>query len=161
MKWLTWRKHTFKLGMECIYPVPGLLQGLGQRWGINMGTWHWSDYPKCLGVSNNNPSVPLPARQSQHYIRTTVIYWLIRKLVPEPVIRNVTALYKCTLITAHSLARVSFENMCIFPINGHGCFFKIDIAFSVWKKNLKISCWKNPALDTHLPSILEQHLLGK
>lgn len=153
MKWLTWRKHTFYI-RYAVY--------LSCSWSP-IRTWAtlWSDYPKCLDVSNNNPSVPLPARQSQHYIRTTVIYWLIRKLVPEPVIRNVTALYKCTLMTAHSLARVSFENMCIFPINGHGCFFKIDIAFSVWKKNLKISCWKNPTLDTHLPSVLKQHLLGK
>lgn len=103
-----------------------------------MESWHCSDYPKCLGVSNNNPSVPLPARQSQHYIRTTGIYWLIRKMVPEPIIRSITALYKCTLITAHSLARVSFENVCIFLINGRGSFFKIDTAFSVWKKKKKV-----------------------
>lgn len=63
--------------------------------------------------------------------------WLIRKMVPEPIIRSITALYKCTLITAHSLARVSFENVCIFLINGHDSFFKIDTAFSVWGEKTK------------------------
>lgn len=29
------------------------------------------------------------------------------------------------------------------------------------KKSLKISCLKNPTVDTHLPSMMEQHLLGK
>jgi len=67
-------------------------------------------------VSNNNPAAQLPANTKPALHNITVIYRLIRNLVPEVVICNVTVLYKCILITACSLAlwhKLALK-MCIF-----------------------------------------------
>lgn len=61
---------------------------------LTQSAWEWVTAIHLLNYSKTKPAV----------CKTSVIYRLIRNLVPELVTRNITVLYKCILVTANSLA---------------------------------------------------------